>query len=129
MKAKVTKRLGAVGLVTSTDDAQSDCALMTFSVTNARAISGKSLFALVDVEMQIAGVHFAILGVQARNAPNGCTSVHLPTYRDTDGAWRSSIRLPDELREPLCDAVLEFLVDEGLARRKYDAAAVLAGRS
>jgi hypothetical protein len=30
------------------------------------------------------------------------------------------IRLPDELREPLCDTVLEFLVDEGLACRKYE---------
>jgi hypothetical protein len=78
---------------------------------------------LVDVEMQIAGVWFAILGVQARNAPNGRTSVHLPTYRDTNGTWRSSVRLPAELHEPLCDAVLEFLVDEGLARRKFDAAA------
>jgi stage V sporulation protein G len=114
-------------LVTGINDTESDSELVTFSVTNARAISGKSLFALVDVEMQIAGVSFTILGVQARNAPNGSTSVHLPTYRDTDGAWRSSIRLPDELREPLGDAVLEFLVEEGLARRKYDAAAA-AGR-
>jgi len=54
------------------DDPESESALVMFTVTNARAISGKSLFALVDVEMQIAGVCFAILGVQARNAPNGC---------------------------------------------------------
>jgi len=55
-------------LVLSKDDAESESALVMFTVTNARAISGKSLFALVDVEMQIAGVCFAILGVQARNA-------------------------------------------------------------
>jgi hypothetical protein len=109
--------------VTGNDDGQFDCALVTFSVANARAISGKFLFALVDVEMHIAGVSFAILGIQARNAPNGCTSVHLPTYRDTNGEWRSSVRLPEELHEPLADAVLAFLVDEGLARRKYDASA------
>jgi hypothetical protein len=109
--------------VTGKDDGQFDCALVTFSVANARAISGKFLFALVDVEMHIAGVSFAILGIQARNAPNGCTSVHLPTYRDTNGEWRSSVRLPEELHEPLADAVLAFLVDEGLARRKYDASA------
>jgi stage V sporulation protein G len=109
--------------VTGKDDGQFDCALVTFSVTNARAINSKFLFALVDVEMQVAGVCFAILGIQARNAPNGCTSVHLPTYRDTNGEWRSSVRIPDELREPLADAVLAFLVDEGLARRKYEVSA------
>jgi hypothetical protein len=92
--------------VVGKDDAGSESALVSFAVTSARAISGKSLFALVDVEMQIAGVCFAILGVQARNAPNGC----------------SSVRLPEELCGPLGDAVLEFLMDEGLARRKFDAA-------
>jgi hypothetical protein len=107
--------------VTGEDDGQFDTTLVTFSVTNARAISGKILFALVDVEIQIAGVSFSILGVQARNAPNGCTSVQLPTYRDTNGEWRSSVRLPEELHEPLADAVLAFLVNEGLARRKYEA--------
>jgi stage V sporulation protein G len=106
--------------VTGKDEGQFDTALVTFSVTNARAINSRVLFALVDVEMQIAGVSFSILGVQARNAPNGCTAVHLPTYRDTNGEWRSSVRLPEELRQPLADAVLAFLVDEGLARRKYD---------
>jgi stage V sporulation protein G len=109
--------------VTGGDNSQFDSALVAFSVTNARAISSKFLFALVDVEMQVAGVSFAILGIQARNAPNGCTSVHLPTYRDTNGEWRSSVRLPEELREPLADAVLAFLVDEGLARRKYEVSA------
>ena len=104
-------------------DVESDCALVTFMVGNARSISSKTLFALVDVEMQIAGVSFAILGVQARNVPGGGTSIHLPTYRNTDGGWRPAIRLPDELHNSLGDAVLEFLVDEGIARRKYDAAA------
>jgi hypothetical protein len=115
--------------VVGKDDAQCDSGLVMFTVTNARAIGGKSLFALVDVEMEIARVCFSILGVQARNAANGCTSVHLPTYRDTDGVWRSSIQLPVELREPLFGAVLEFLMDEGLARRKYDASVGVAGRT
>ena len=103
----------------SNDDTRTDRAVVTFTVTNARAVSSKSLFALVDVEMEIAGVCFTILGVQARNAPNGCTSTHLPTYRDADGVWRPSIRLPDEVHDLLGDAVLNFLVEEGLARRKY----------
>jgi hypothetical protein len=54
--------------VVATNDSESDFMPMTFSVTNARAIAGKDLFALVDVELQITDVCFAILGVQARNA-------------------------------------------------------------
>jgi len=56
--------------MSETKEAEPDTALVTFTVVNARAVTSKSLFALVDVEMQIAGVGFAILGVQARTAPN-----------------------------------------------------------
>ena len=28
------------------------------------------------------------------------------------------VEMPEELREPLSDAVMEFLVDEGMAKRK-----------
>jgi hypothetical protein len=93
-------------------------------VTPAKAGGIEPGHALVGARLaRIAGVSFTILGVRARNAQNGYTSVHLPTYRDIDGTRRSSIRLLEELREPLSDAVLEFLVDEGLACRKYSAAA------
>ena len=91
------------------------------TVTNARPVASKSLFALVDVEMRIAGVVFEILGVQARRTPNG-TAVELPAVRDAGGTWRPAIRLPQELRGPLADAVLQFLVDEGLARPRFAAA-------
>jgi hypothetical protein len=56
--------------MTGKDDGPFESALVAFSVTNARAISGKTLFALVDVEMQIAGVCFAILGVTTRFVQN-----------------------------------------------------------
>jgi len=58
---------------------------ITVSVTNARAVQSKSLFALVDVEIEIAGVTFGIHGVQARRYPDGGTSVNLPPVRDLDG--------------------------------------------
>jgi hypothetical protein len=48
--------------------------------------------------------------------------MHLPTYKETDGTWRAAMQLPEELGEPLADAVLNLLVEEGLARPKYAAA-------
>jgi hypothetical protein len=44
-------------------DPGADTALVTFVVTNPRRIASKTLFALVDVEMEIASVSFTILGV------------------------------------------------------------------
>jgi hypothetical protein len=93
---------------------------LTFIVHNARAINSKALFAMVDVEVQIAGVTIDIVGVQARRLLDGGTSVSLPTFKDEGGVWRPAIRLPEEVRGPLADAVLGFLLDEGLARRKFE---------
>jgi hypothetical protein len=108
--------------VDSNSDTESDCAVVSFVVTNARRVSSKKkdLFALVDVEMRVGDVCFVLLGVQARSTPGGDgMSVYLPTYNDTDGSWCPAIRLPDEMNEPLGNAVLEFLMNEGLARRKF----------
>jgi DNA-binding cell septation regulator SpoVG len=95
-----------------------DRAIVTFVVTNPRRIDSRKLFALVDVEMKIASVSFVIHGVQARKVSEG-TSVHLPTYKDRDGVWRPAVGLPEELREALIAAVLEFLVTSGLARPRF----------
>jgi stage V sporulation protein G len=102
------------------NDAEADTTPLIFTISNARPVTGKFLFAMVDVEMQIAGVAFDILGVQARRLPEGGTSICLPTFKDADGTWRPAIRLPDEVSAPLADAVLTFLIEEGLARRKFE---------
>lgn len=93
-----------------------DHATITFTVRDARPIASKTLFALVDVDMEIAGVTITIAGVQARRVGSGGTSVHLPTYKAPDGSWQTAITLPDEARKPLGDAVLEFLLEVGLAK-------------
>ena len=46
----------------------------------------------------------------------GGLSVHLPTHRDVNGAWKPVVEMPEELRGPLSDAVMGFLVDEGIAK-------------
>jgi len=100
-------------------DFELETVAMNFTVSNARPVDSKTLFALVDVEVAIAGIAFEILGVQARREPDGCTSIRLPTYKDATGAWLPAIRLPAETHAPLADAVLAFLLEEGIARRKF----------
>lgn len=103
-------------------DTADDTAVLTFVVSNARRIDSRTLFAMVDVEVQLAGVAFVIQGVQARRLPQAGTSIHLPTFKDVDGGPKTAIILPAEVREPLADAVLAFLVEEGLARSRYGSA-------
>lgn len=55
----------------------------------------------------------------AARLPEGGTSVHLPTFRDANGTWQPAILLPEEVRVPLADAVLTFLVEEGLAQPRF----------
>ncbi len=106
---------------TEDDSTRDDRVVMTFTVRDARAVISRTLFALVDVELEIAGVTLIIHGVQARRTTGGSTAIELPMYRGADGTWRPAISLPAEVRGPLSDAVLEFLLEEGLARRRYEA--------
>ena len=90
---------------------------VTFTIANLRIVNSKSLYALVDVEVQVAGLSFVIVGVQVRHGSGGL-SVRLPTHRDVNGAWRPVVEMPEELLRPLGNAVMEFLAEEGLAERK-----------
>jgi DNA-binding cell septation regulator SpoVG len=90
---------------------------VTFTIANPRTVNSKSLYALVDVEVQVAGLSFVIVGVQARRGSSGL-SVSLPTLRDVNGAWKPVVEMPEELLWPLGNAVMEFLAEEGLAERK-----------
>jgi DNA-binding cell septation regulator SpoVG len=100
-----------------TDDADTETERVTFTIANLRTINSKRLYVLVDVEVRVAGLSFWIIGVQVRRSSGGL-SVHLPTHRDNNGAWKAVVEMPEELRAPMSDAVMEFLVDEGMARRK-----------
>jgi len=91
---------------------------VTFSVFNLRFVQGKSIYALLDAELCVDGVLLRISGIQARHVSGGGTPIHLPCYRDIDGAWRAAVDLPDEVRDALADTVLEFMVDAGVARLK-----------
>jgi hypothetical protein len=94
-----------------------DTERVTFVIANPRTVNSKRLYALVDVEVQVAGLSFRIIGVQIRHDGGGLT-VQLPTHRDVTGIWRPVIEMPEELRAPLADAVMEFLAEEGLTEHR-----------
>ena len=90
---------------------------VTFAVTNCQPMQTKSVFALVDVEMLVGGVGLWIRGIQARHLAGGGTSIYLPTYRTPTGSWRAALELPPELVDALSQAVLDHLVEIGVAVR------------
>jgi hypothetical protein len=85
------------------------------SVTPVRA--GR-LFALASVAIDIDGVPIQIHGIRAMHVPPAATRIELPTFRDAVGRSRPTIMLPDEVYGPIGDAVLDELVERGLAVRR-----------
>jgi hypothetical protein len=53
-----------------------------------------------------------------RVAPAG-TRIELPKFRDAAGIMRPAVTLPDEVRGPIGDAVLDALIDHGLAKHRF----------
>ena len=95
--------------------AETQC--VTFTISDARVVNSKNLYALVDVEIDVAGIPFRILGVQIRHTGHGL-AVFLPTQRDFRGVWKPVVDMPQELLEPLSNSVMDFLAEEGLVQRR-----------
>ncbi len=82
------------------------------------------MIALADVRLGVDGIEFVIHGVQVSRAKDGrkeATKVTLPTYRNERGAWTAAISLPNELREPMAQVVLDACIEAGLCRWVEDA--------
>lgn len=92
--------------------------ITVLSVTPMRA--GK-LFALASVEVDIDGVQIQIHGIRVLRVDPAGTRIELPKFRDAAGILRAAITLPDEIRGPIGDAVLDELVEHGLAKRRFSA--------
>src|ERR1700722_16600215 len=90
--------------------------ITVLAVTSAQA--GR-LFALASVEIDIDGIQVQVHGIRAlRVAPAG-TRIELPKFRAAAGMMRPAVSLPDEVRRPIGDAVLEALIERGLAARRF----------
>ena len=75
------------------------------------------IFALASVEVDLDGVLLVIHGVRAIRAQPMGTRIDLPVYRDENGVWQRAITLPEEISEAIGRAVLDELVERGLAFR------------
>jgi hypothetical protein len=75
------------------------------------------IFALASIEIDIDGVLLVIHGVRAIRAQPMGTRIDLPAYRDENGVWRRAITLPEEISGAIGKAVLDELVECGLAFR------------
>jgi DNA-binding cell septation regulator SpoVG len=105
------------------DGTQVEAGLVSIKVLSVAPMRAGKLFALASIEIDIDGIQIAVHGIRALNAANG-TRIELPQYRDQTGVLRPTISLPEEVCGPIGDAVLDELVERGLAKRRF---AVSAG--
>ena len=100
----------------SPDDAEHPPAsTVSITVVSVKPVKFGKIFALASVE--IDGVVLVLHGVRAiRVQPMG-TRIDLPMFRDETGVWRRAVTLPDEICGPIGRAVLDELVERGLAVR------------
>jgi hypothetical protein len=94
---------------------------VTITVLSVTPISAGRLFALASVEINVEGILVQIHGIRAMRVATGATRVELPTFRDTTGQSRAAIVLPEEVYRPIGDAVLEVLIERGIAKRRFGA--------
>jgi hypothetical protein len=99
------------------DDAGSSTVSIT--VLSATPMRAGKLFALASVEINVDGVLIEIHGIRAIRTASGATRVELPTFRDATGQPRTAIVLPEEVYRPIGDAVLEVLIERGIAKRRF----------
>jgi stage V sporulation protein G len=92
-----------------------EASLVSIRVLSVTPLRAGKLFVLASVEIDIDGIQIAI-HASARYA-NGGTRIELPQFRDQSGALRPAITLPEKVRGPIGDAVIDELVERGLVRR------------
>ena len=90
---------------------------VSITVLSVKPVKFGKIFALASVEIDIDDVLLVIHGLRAiRLHPIG-TRIDLPMFRDENGVWRHAITLPDEICAAIGRAVLDELVERGLAVR------------
>jgi hypothetical protein len=106
----------------SRDEAESAASIVTVTVLSVAPARAGRLFALASVELDIGGVTIEIHGIRALRIAAAGTRIELPQYRDAAGLLRPVVTLPSEIYGPIGDAVLDALIERGLAKRRFSAA-------
>jgi len=65
------------------------------------------------------GNHNCRSTIRATRTATGATRIELPTFGDATGQSRAAIVLPEEIYGPIGDAVLEVLIERGIAKRRF----------
>ena len=94
--------------------------LVSITVLSVTPLRAGRLFALAAVEIDIDGIRIEVRGIRAMRVPTGETRVEFRTFRDAAGQSRAAIVLPDEVHGPIGDAVIETLIERGLAKRRLN---------
>jgi stage V sporulation protein G len=95
-----------------------DTGAITISVVSITPMRHGDLVALADVDVSFDGIVFTICGLQVRaNAKR--TEVLLPKFRAPNGDWTAAIKMPDELREPMADAVIAAGIEAGVLKEQH----------
>ena len=95
---------------------------VSITVLSVKPMRSGKLFALASVELDIDGVRIEIHGIRALRVEPVGTRIELPKFRDANGLLRAAVVLPEEVRGPMGDIVLDTLVDRGLATGRFSAA-------
>jgi stage V sporulation protein G len=98
------------------DAGSSTVSITILSITPMRA--GR-LFALAAVQIDIDGAQIEIHGIRAMHVHPASTRIELPMFRDAGGASRPAIILPEEVRGPIGNIVLDAPIDRGLAKPRF----------
>jgi hypothetical protein len=101
----------------STDN-QTDQSTVNITVLSVTPVRAGRLFALASVEIEVGGVAIELHGIRALRVGADGTRVELPQFRDAGGLYRSVVTLPPEVYGPIGDAVVDTLVERGLAKRR-----------
>ena len=91
--------------------------IASITVLTVSPVKFGRIFALASVEIDLDGVLLVIHGVRAIRAQPTGTRVDLPVYRDENGVWQRAITLPEEISGAIGKAILDELVERGLAFR------------
>jgi stage V sporulation protein G len=101
------------------DNHSAETVQISIEVLLIQPMRSGSLVALADLELSFDGIVFSICGVQLR-ADAKRTEVLLPKYRAPNGDWVAAIKMPDELREPMAEAVIAAGVEIGVVKKRDD---------
>jgi hypothetical protein len=114
-------RIGKATVMSRAVDAEAAKGTVNITVLAVTSVRAGRLFALASVEIEIGGVTVELRGIRALRTGTEATRIELPQFRDAAGLLRPVVKLPPEIYGPIGDAVLDALIERGLAKRRFTA--------